>query len=94
MNGTAYWLSCFIRAVHFPPPSNLGELLAKAAEKDSSTSTIFDELDGHLTHLKNQQGPALVLWLLAIQHHINALKPKLEYFVSGLLKISWADKVH
>ena len=58
------------RAVHFQPPSNLRDLLIRAANEKNYNPKLQEELEGHLTHLKNQQGPALVSWLQLLQENI------------------------
>lgn len=69
--------------VHFSAPSDLPELLAL----NNRT-----QLDGLITHLKNQRGPALVDWLHKIQENLAVLKPKMEFFVLALLNIGWTDQ--
>ena len=51
-----------------------------------------DELDGFITHMKNQKGTALVEWVQKIQENLNLLKPSLESFVLAILSIPWADQ--
>jgi hypothetical protein len=44
------------RAVHFEPPSNLRDLLIRASNEKNYNPKLLEELEGHLTHLKNQRG--------------------------------------
>ena len=74
--------------VHFEPPNNLEETL-RAAVNDRLSR---EELDGFVTHMKNQKGQALVDWLQRIQENLNLLEPSLETFVLAVLSISWADQ--
>ena len=74
--------------VHFEPPNNLEDTLMAAAENNLRA----EELDGFITHMKNQQGTALVDWLQQIQKNLTLLKPALETFVIAILNISWADQ--
>jgi hypothetical protein len=69
--------------VHFAPPPNLSELLS---------SHDFPALEGFITHMRNQQGEALVAWLQALAENMTLLKPKLEPFVLATLDISWAGR--
>ena len=80
------------RAVHFEPPSNLRDLLIRASNEKSYNPKLLEELEGHLTHLKNQRGQALVTWLQLLQENMSTLKPKMENFVIALLKIAWANQ--
>ena len=74
--------------VHFEPPPNLEETLKAAAENNLRG----EELDGFITHMKNQKGGALVDWLQQVQMNLTMLKPSLETFVLAILSISWADQ--
>ncbi len=47
------------RAVHFEPPSNLRDLLVRAANEKIYNPKLLEELEGHLTHLKNQRGQVI-----------------------------------
>lgn len=76
--------------VHFEPPKDLSETLQAAVDNP----LIRDELDGFVTHMKNQQGAALVEWLQQIQDNLNLIKPSLETFVLAILSIPWADQEH
>ena len=69
--------------VHFEPPNNLSELLS---------SHNFPALEGFITHMRNQQGEALVAWLQLLVENLALLKPKLEPFVLATLDIAWANK--
>ena len=80
------------RAVHFEPPENLRDLLIRASNEKTYNPKLLEELEGHLTHLKNQRGQALVSWLQLLQENISTLKPKMENFVIALLKIAWANQ--
>ena len=77
-----------LSGVHFEPPNNLEDTLRAAAENNLRA----EELDGFITHMKNQQGSALVDWLQQIQKNLTLLKPALETFVIAILNISWADQ--
>lgn len=74
--------------VHFEPPNNLEETLWAAV----NNSLKKDELDGFITHMKNQKGQALVDWLQKVQDNLSLLKPSLETFVIAMLSIPWADQ--
>jgi len=78
--------------VHFEPPSNLQELLVRAADKDGRDLKANAELEGLITHFRDRKGPALVAWLSQIQLNVAVLKPRMEYFVLALLRIGWADQ--
>ena len=81
-----------VNGVHFQAPSNLQDLLVRAADKKKRDVKANAELEGLLTHIRNQRGLALVDWLQQIQQNISILKPRMEYFVLALLRISWADQ--
>ena len=66
--------------VHFGPPKNLEETL-RASANDSLSHR--EELDGFITHMKNQKGCGLVDWLQRIQECLYLLNPSLETFVLG-----------
>lgn len=72
--------------VHFEPPPNLGEIIGKF---DAGKNNLA-ELEGFITHMRNQQGPALISWLQVLQENIALMKPKLEHFVLAILRIPWA----
>jgi hypothetical protein len=74
--------------VHFEPPDDLEDLLKRAADQTLGR----DQLEGLLTHLRNQKGSALVSWLQKIQENLSILKPSLESFVLAILNIGWADQ--
>jgi len=74
--------------VHFEPPRDLSDTLKAAADNN----LYRDELDGFITHMKNQKGTALVEWVQKIQENLNLLKPSLESFVLAILSIPWADQ--
>ena len=61
----------------------------RAAANDSLSR---NELDGFITHMKNQKGTALVEWVQKIQENLSLLKPSLESFVLAILSIPWADQ--
>eukprot|EP00095_Tigriopus_kingsejongensis_P012063 maker-scaffold60_size442463-snap-gene-0.26 protein:Tk12063 transcript:maker-scaffold60_size442463-snap-gene-0.26-mRNA-1 annotation:"hypothetical protein CAPTEDRAFT_221291" len=71
--------------VHFEPPPNLREILIKYNEGANNVS----ELEGFITHMRNQCGTALIAWLQVLQENIVLLKPKLEHFVLSTLYIPW-----
>lgn len=71
--------------VHFAPPPNLGEILTKYNKGDNNVI----ELEGFITHMRNQRGTALIAWLQSLQENIVHLKPKLEHFVLATLHIPW-----
>ena len=73
--------------VHFPPPPNLTDMLDKYYTEGKKN---IDELEGFITHMKNQRGDALINWLQILQENITLLRPDLERFVNEILKISWA----
>ena len=58
------------RSVHFEPPSNLRDLLIRASNEKTYNPKLLEELEGHLTHLKNQRGQALLSWLQLLQENI------------------------
>jgi hypothetical protein len=60
----------FSRAVYFEPPANLRDLLIQASGEKNYNPKVVDELESHLTHLKNQRGQALVAWLQLLQENI------------------------
>ena len=74
--------------VHFEPPRDLSDTLRAAA----NDNLVRDELDGFITHMKNQKGTALVEWVLKIQENLNLLTPSLESFVLAILSIPWIDQ--
>ena len=67
--------------VHFEPPRDLSDTLKAAANEN----VCKDELDGFITHMKNQKGQALVEWVQKIQENLSLLKPSLEPFVLAIL---------
>ncbi|XP_059085794.1 RNA polymerase I-specific transcription initiation factor RRN3-like [Tigriopus californicus] len=71
--------------VHFEPPPNLGEILVKYNQGGNNVI----ELEGFITHMRNQRGTALIAWLQSLQENIVHLKPKLEHFVLSTLHIPW-----
>jgi len=75
--------------VHFGPPIDLEQTLLKAA---SDEPLYRNELEGFITHMKNQKGHALVEWMQKIQENLALLKPSLESFVLAILNIPWADQ--
>ena len=62
------------RAVYFQPPENLRDLLIRAANEKNFNPKLQEELEGHLTHLKNQRGAALLSWLQLLQENIRFAK--------------------
>jgi len=74
--------------VHFEPPRDLTDTLKAAANEN----VCRDELDGFITHMKNQKGQALVEWVQKIQENLSLLKPSLEPFVLAILGIPWVDQ--
>ena len=74
--------------VHFEPPRDLSDTLRAAA----NDNLVRDELDGFITHMKNQKGTALVEWVLKIRENLNLLTPSLESFVLAILSIPWIDQ--
>ena len=81
-----------VNRVHFEAPENLEDLLIRAADKKGANKSTIEELEGLLTHLRNQKGVALIDWLQKIQQNIAILKPRMEWFVLALLRIGWADQ--
>ena len=73
--------------VHFAAPSNLGEILKRASDKDKIDQKANIELEGIITHIRNQRGPALIDLLQQIQQNVAILKPRMEKFVVELLRI-------
>jgi len=78
--------------VHFAAPSNLGEILKRASDKDKIDQKANIELEGIITHIRNQRGPALIDLLQQIQQNVAILKPRMEKFVVELLRIGWVDQ--
>jgi hypothetical protein len=74
--------------VHFEPPRDLTDTLKAAANE----KVCHNELDGFITHMKNQKGQALVEWVQKIQENLSLLKPALEPFVLAILGIPWVDQ--
>ena len=66
--------------VYFEPPRDLSDTLKAAANEN----ICKDELDGFITHMKNQKGQALVEWVQKIQENLSLLKPSLEPFVLAI----------
>ena len=73
--------------VHFAAPPNLSEILKRAADKDMKDAKANQELEGMVTHFRNQRGSALVDLLQQVQQNVTILKPRMEYFVLALLRI-------
>ena len=61
------------RSVHFEPPPNLRDLLIRASNEKTYNPKLLEELEGHLTHLKNQRGQALLSWLQLLQENIRSV---------------------
>ena len=72
--------------VHFEAPPNLAEILVKYDAGENNLA----ELEGFITHMRNQQGQALVGWMQVLHENIALMKPKLEHFVLAILRIPWA----
>lgn len=73
--------------VHFEPPPHLQTILRRYFDDGQRN---VDELEGFITHMRNQSGNALVAWLQTLQENVTLLRPDLERFVIEILKISWA----
>ncbi len=75
--------------VHFQPPPDLADMLRRHRERGGRN---MEELEGFITHMRNQRGAALVDWLQILQENIALLTPDLERFVVETLKIGWAEE--
>jgi len=80
--------------VHFPVPENLPELLSSVgtAKDENCVSSQIEELQGLVTHIRNARQDALIAWLVEIQKNVSSLKPRMEFFVLAILKLSWTDQ--
>ena len=84
-----------VRAVHFEPPTNLRDLLIRASNEKSYNPKLLEELEGHLTHLKNQRGQVNNCFLIEARANLrvsinqvesnsffNGTHVHLQYFIS------------
>ncbi len=77
--------------VHFELPKDLAGMIKRYQVKQAAgRMDSMEELEGTITHLKNQRGASLVKWLGVLQDNIALLTPDLEKFVVEVLKINWA----
>ena len=60
-------------------------LFSDTLKAAANENVCRDELDGFITHMKNQKGQALVEWVQKIQENLSLLKPSLEPFVLAIL---------
>ncbi len=74
--------------VHFQPPPDLADILRRRKNGGGAQ----EELEGFITHLRNQRGQALVAWVQILQENISLLTPDLERFVIETLKVHWATQ--
>jgi len=63
------------RAVHFEAPPDLQGVLKRFIDNGQKDS---DELEGLITHMRNQNGVSLIGWLQVLQNNITMLSPDLE----------------
>ncbi len=78
--------------VHFAPPEGFSDLLRRYLLSGDGDRVAVEQLDGMMTHLRNQRGAGLAKWLAVLQANVALLKPSRETFVAELLKVSWVEE--